>query len=137
MNLKCAENNAYNKIFAKPEALRGQKITNEPSQVLVDYSNFTNGWGIKFAETPAMPNGLLDFTDKLLGMTRVIYGFSDVMDGSLTNQDMSGYMLQQMIKQSNTSIEQQQQIFWAYNEDKAAIRLMFYKHYVDKGQIHL
>ena len=134
MNLKCAENNAYNKIFAKPEALRGQKITNEPSQVLVDYSNFTNGWGIKFAETPAMPNGLLDFTDKLLGMTRVIYGFSDVMDGSLTNQDMSGYMLQQMIKQSNTSIEQQQQIFWAYNEDKAAIRLMFYKHYVDKAK---
>lgn len=134
MNLKCAENNAYNKIFAKPEALRGQKITNEPSQVLVDYSNFTNGWGIKFAETPPMPNGLLDFTDKLLGMTRIIYGFNDVMDGSVSNKDMSGYMLQQMIKQANTSIEQQQQIFWAFNEDKAAIRLMFYKHYVDKAK---
>lgn len=134
MNLKCAENNAYNKIFAKPEALQGQKITNEPSQVIVDYSGFTNGWGIKFAETPPMPNGLLDFTDKLLGMTRVIYGFNDVMDGSLTNQDMSGYMLQQMIKQANTSLEQQQQGFWAYNEDKAAIRLMYYKHYVDKAK---
>ena len=134
MNLKCAENNAYNKIFAKPEALRGQKITNEPSQVLTDYSNFTNGWGIKFAETPPMPNGLLDFTDKLLGMTRVIYGFNDVMDGSISNKDMSGYMLQQMIKQANTSLEQQQQIFWAFNEEKAAIRLMFYKHYVKKAK---
>jgi hypothetical protein len=56
------------------------------------------------------------------------------MDGSLTNQDMSGYMLQQMIKQSNTSIEQQQQLFWLFNVDKAAIRLMYYKHYVDKAK---
>lgn len=131
MELKCMENNAYNKIFAKPDALQGQKITNEPSQVIYDYSGFTNGWGIKLAESQPMPNGLMDFTDRLLGMTRVIYGFNDVMDGSLTNQDMSGYMLQQMIKQANTSIEQQQQLFFLYNEDKAAIRLLYYKHYVD------
>ena len=134
MNLKCAENNAYNKIFVKPEALGGQIITNEPGQVIVDHSGFTNGWGIKFAESQPMPNGLLDFASTLFGMTRTIYGFSDVMDGSLTNQDMSGYMLQQMIKQSNTSIEQQQQLFWRYNEDKAAIRLMYYKHYVNKAK---
>jgi hypothetical protein len=134
MNLKCVENNAYNKIFVKPEALGGQIITNEPGQVIVDHSGFTNGWGIKFAESQPMPNGLLDFASSLFGMTRTIYGFSDVMDGSLTNQDMSGYMLQQMIKQSNTSIEQQQQLFWRYNEDKAAIRLMYYKHYVDKAK---
>jgi hypothetical protein len=134
MNLKCVENNAYNKIFVKPEALGGQIITNEPGQVIVDHSGFTNGWGIKFAESQPMPNGLSDFASSLFGMTRTIYGFSDVMDGSLTNQDMSGYMLQQMIKQSNTSIEQQQQLFWRYNEDKAAIRLMYYKHYVDRAK---
>jgi len=134
MNLKCAENNAYNKILVKPEALQGQKITNEPGQVITDYSGFTNQWGIKALESQPMPNGLLDFTDRLLGMTRIIYGFNDVMDGSVTNKDMSGYMLQQMIKQSNTSIEQQQQLFWLYNEEKAAIRLMYYKHYVDKAR---
>lgn len=131
MTLKCMENNAYNKILVKPDALQGQVITNEPSQVLVDYSGFTNQWGIKFAESQPMPNGLLDSADRILAMTRVIYGFNDVMDGSLSNQDMSGYMLQQMIKQSNTSIEQQQQLFWLYNEEKAAIRLLYYKHYVD------
>jgi hypothetical protein len=43
-------------------------------------------------------------------------------------------MLQQMIKQSNTSIEQQQQIFWEFNEKLAEIRLLFYKHYVDKAK---
>jgi len=134
MNLKCAENNAYNKIVVKPEALQGQKITNEPGQVITDYSPFNNQWGIKALESQPMPNGLLDFTDRLLGMTRIIYGFNDVMDGSVTNKDMSGYMLQQMIKQSNTSIEQQQQLFWLYNEEKASIRLMYYKHYVEKAK---
>ena len=134
MTLKCAENNAYNKILVKPDTLQGQVITNEPSQVLVDYSGFTNGWGYKTLETPPVPNGLLDFSDRLLAMTRVVYGFNDVMDGSVTNKDMSGYMLQQMIKQSNTSIEQQQQIFWEFQEDLAAIRLTFYKHYVDQAQ---
>ena len=134
MTLKCAENNAYNKILVKPDTLQGQVITNEPSQVLVDYSGFTNGWGYKTLETPPVPNGLLDFSDRLLAMTRVIYGFNDVMDGSVTNKDMSGYMLQQMIKQSNTAIEQQQQIFWEFQEDLAAIRLTFYKHYVDQAR---
>jgi hypothetical protein len=134
MMLKCAENNAYNKIFAKPEALAGQTITNEPSQVITDYSGFTNGWGIKMAESQPMPNGLLDFADRLLAMTRVVYGFNDVMDGSISNQDMSGYMLQQMIKQANTPLEQQQQLFWLYNIEKAAIRLMYYKHYVDEAK---
>lgn len=134
MMLKCAENNAYNKIFAKPDALQGQTITNEPSQIVIDYSTFTNGWGVKMAESQPMPNGLLDFADRLLAMTRVVYGFNDVMDGSITNQDMSGYMLQQMIKQANTPLEQQQQLFWLYNVEKAAIRLMYYKHYVDKAK---
>lgn len=134
MTLKCAENNAYNKIFAKADALQGQVITNEPSQIIYDYSGFTNGWGIKMAETPPVPNGLIDFTDRLLAMTRVVCGFNDVMDGSVTNKDMSGYMLQQMIKQSNTSIEQQQQIFWEFNEKLAEIRLLFYKHYVEKAK---
>lgn len=134
MMLKCIENNAYNKIFAKPDALGDQVITNEPSQVLYDYSAFTNGWGIKFAESQPLPNGLLDFVDRLLAMTRVVYGFNDVMDGSINNQDMSGYMLQQMIKQSNTAIEQQTELFWQFNIDKAAIRLMYYKHYVDEAK---
>lgn len=134
MNLKCAENNAYNKTWVKPDTLKGQKITNEPGQTLVDYSKFTNGWGYKMQESMPLPNGLSDFTSSLLSMARLVHGFNEVMDGSVTNKDMSGYMLQQMIKQANTSIEQQQQIFWEFNEDKAAIRLMYYKHYVDSAK---
>lgn len=134
MMLMCAQNNAYNKIFAKEGALRGQEITNDPGQVLTDYSKMTNGWGIKMAESQPMPNGLIDFTDRLLAMTRVVYGFNDVMDGSITNQDISGYAIQQMIKQSNSAIEQQQQLFWKFCKDKAAIRLQFYKFFVDSAK---
>ena len=133
MMLMCAQNNAYNKIFVKEGALKGQEITNDPGQVITDYTKMTNSWGIKMAESQPMPNGLIDFVEKFLGMARVIGGFNDVMDGSITNQDISGYAVQQMIKQANSSIEQQQQLFWEFCKNKAAIRLMFYKFYVDKA----
>ena len=133
MMSKCIENNAYNKIFVKDGALNGQEITNEPGQVLTDYTKMTNGWGIKFAESQPLPNGVADFTDRMIDMVRTFGGFNQVMDGSITNQNISGYALQQQIKQSNSTIEQQQQIFWAYLQDKAAIRLLFYKFYVDEA----
>lgn len=134
MMLKCMENNAYNKVFAKEDALQGQELTNEPGQVVIDYSKFTNGWGVKFAESQPMPNSVIDFVDRFIGLCRVFGGFNDVMDGSVSNQDISGYAIQQMIKQANSSIEQQQQLFWKFCKDKAAIRLTFYKHYVDKAK---
>jgi hypothetical protein len=134
MLLKCIENNAYNKIFVKDGALGNQVITNEAGQVIVDHSNFSNTWGIKFAESQPMPNGLIQLVSELLGMTRVVYGFNEVMNGDVTNKDMSGYMLQQMIKQSNTTIEQQQKIFWKFNVDKASIRLLYYKHFVNEAK---
>ena len=133
MVAKCAENNAYNKIFAKDGALGNQVITNEPSQVITDYT-MGNTFGIKMAESQPLPNGLLEFANQLLSMTRIVYGFNEVMDGSVKNQDLSGYAVQQMIKQSNTSIEQQQLLFWRFNEDMAAIRLLYYKHYVDSAR---
>ena len=133
MMMKCIENNAYNKIFVKEGALEGQVITNEPSQVLTDYTKMTNGWGIKFAESQPLPNGVADFTNNMIDMIRVFGGFNQVMDGTVTNQNISGYALQQQIKQSNSAIEQQQQIFWSYLQDKASIRLLFYKFYVDEA----
>lgn len=134
MVLKCLENNAYNKIFVKEGALEGQEITNEPGQVIVDHSRMTNGWGIKFAESQPMPNGVTEYAMNLFNQTRLIYGFNDVMDGSVSNQDISGYAVQQMIKQANSSIEQIQQLYWQFEKEKAEIRLMFYKFYVDKAK---
>ena len=134
MVLKCLENNAYNKIIVKEGALEGQEITNEPGQVIVDHTRMQNGYGIKFAESQPMPNGVIDFASKLFEQTRLIYGFNDVMNGDVSNQDISGYAVQQMIKQANSAIEQQQQLFWQFCKEKAEIRLMFYKFYVDKAK---
>ena len=133
MALKCMENNAYNKIFAKADALDGQEITNEPGQVIFDHSR-GSGFGIKMAESQPVPNGMLELVDRLIAQTRLVYGFNDVMDGSVSNEDISGYAIQQMIKQANSSIEQQQQLFWRFCQDKAEIRLMFYRFYVDQAR---
>lgn len=134
MQVKCSENNAYNKIFAKPDALQGQEITTDPGQVLYDYSKGINGWGVKFAESQPMPTGMMDFTERFLSMVRIIYGFNDVMDGSSSTSDMSGYLYQQMVKNANTPLEQIQKQFWKYLKDKAAIRLTFYKFFVDTAK---
>ena len=134
MQVKCSENNAYNKIFAKPDALQGQEITTDPGQVLYDYSKGINGWGVNFAETEAMPTGMMDFTERFLSMVRIVYGFNDVMDGSSSTSDMSGYLYQQMVKNANTPLEQIQKQFWKYLKDKAAIRLTFYKFFVDTAK---
>jgi len=134
MVLKCLENNAYNKIIVKEGALQGQEVTNEPGQVLTDHTRMTNGFGIKFAESQPMPNGVIDFARNLFEQTRLMYGFDEVMNGDVSNQDISGYAVQQMIKQSNTSIEQQQQLYWQFEKEKAEIRLMFYKFYVDEAK---
>ena len=134
MVLKCLENNAYNKIIVKEGALEGQEITNEPGQVIVDHTRMQNGYGIKFAESQPMPNGVIEFARQLFEQTRLIYGFNDVMNGDVSNQDISGYAVQQMIKQANSAIEQQQQLFWQFCKEKAEIRLMFYKFYVDKAK---
>lgn len=134
MQVKCSENNAYNKIFAKPDALQGQEITTDPGQVLYDYSKGINGWGVKFAESQPMPTGMMDFTERFLSMVRIVYGFNDVMDGSSSTSDMSGYLYQQMVKNANTPLEQIQKQFWKYLKDKAAIRLTFYKFFVDTAK---
>lgn len=128
------QNNAWGKYLVKDGALNGQEITNEPGQVITDYSEFTNSWGVKILESQPMPNGVTEFVNTFIGYLRVFYGFNDVMDGSVSNQDLSGYAVQQMIKQANTSIEQQQKLFWEYCKQKTAIRLMFYKFFVDKAK---
>lgn len=133
MVVQCAQNNAFNKIFAKDGALGNQEITNQPGQIITDYSNDVNGWGIKMAESQPLPNDLTAFGGNFMDIIAKTYGFSDVMSGEISNQDLSGYAVQQMVKQNNTPIEQQQQLFWKYKKDLAKIRIMFYKHYVDEA----
>lgn len=133
MVVQCAQNNAFSKIFAKDGALGNQEISNEPGQIITDYSNDVNGWGIKFAESQPLPNDLTAFGGNFMDVIAKTYGFSDVMSGEISNQDLSGYAVQQMVKQNNTPIEQQQKLFWRYKKDLAKIRVAFYKHYVDEA----
>lgn len=132
--MQSGQNSAYNKYLVKPDTLKGQKITNEPGQVLTDFSTFVNDWGIKAMGSQPLPNDLIQFNNLYLEQMSKYGGFNDVMGGNVTNKDISGYAVQQMIKQANTPIEQQQQIFWQSQVDGFYIRLLFYKFYVDKAQ---
>lgn len=133
MVVQCAQNNAFSKIFVKDGALGNQTITNEPGQIIYDYSDNPASWGIKLAESQPMPNDLTTFAQAFMSDVSKTYGFADIMSGEVTNQDLSGYAVAQMVKQANTPIEQQQQLFWKYKKDLAKIRIAFYKHYIDEA----
>lgn len=133
MLIQCSQNNAFNKIIVKEGALQGQKVTNEPGQVLTDHSQYTNGWGIKFAESQPMPNDLINFVGTLITFTAKYGGFDSLALDKIATNGVSGYAVQQALKENNTPIEQQQQLFWDFQVRCFNIRLMFYKFYIDKA----
>ena len=133
MAAKAMQDKAYGKILVKRGALaNGEEITGEPGQVIVD--NWTgSGWGISSFSGPDLPFDGTAFSQNLMEMCRVIYGFSDVMTGDVSNQDVSGYAVQQMISQANTVYEQQMKFLWRFEREKALNRVCFYRCYVGEG----
>lgn len=126
------------KYRVKPDALNGQVIDNSPSQVLMDYSSYrTNGggWGIdRLGSGDAVNSNLIDIGERLIGITRQIYGFNNI-EADQMGSDMSGYAYQQMVKQMNITLEEPQRKLWNdYVKENARTDLMFFKHYVDNDE---
>lgn len=126
-------NNAWGKIVVKEGALNGQVINNAPGQVLVDYVQGQVN-GIKRLEGQPMNSSVYNFNENFINRIRNINGMSEVFTGEAMSRDLSGYAIQLLQEQSNTQIEQAQRLFWNYCEDKAYIRLLFYKFYFDEIQ---
>lgn len=128
----CAQNNAYGKIIVKEGALRGQKITTTPGQVITDYSKFTNGSGISVLPTPALPNDLINFVSVLLDFWSKYGGFGDILGGTITNQQISGYAYDLASQQANTITAQEQKMLWEWEARRLKIRLQYYRFYLGK-----
>ena len=130
MAAKQMQDRAYGKYIAKRGALgKGQTITSQPGQVIED--NYTgSGWGIAPFSSEGVPLDVTGFANSLLAVSREIFGFSPVMTGDVSNQDVSGYAVQQMISQANTVYEQQMRMLWRFEREKALNRVCFYRCYV-------
>ena len=132
LQIRHMQNMAQPKVLAKEDALGGDVWSNDPADNLqIDHTR-GDGFGFKTLDVPDMPNDAFKVPDWLTEQMKDTYGFGEILSGTVNGNDMSGYLYSLALKQANSTLEQEQQLFWKFQVDNARIRLMFYKHYVDK-----
>lgn len=125
MMLLAAQENGWGKYVVTKDALQGQVITNEPGQVLTDYS--PGGGGIKRLSELAMPSAPMQLVESLTQMTRAVTGSSEVMTGESIGSNMSGAAIAQLQSQALQPIEELKDTFWKVKEKQGRVLAQFYK----------
>ena len=120
------------KYIVAPNALQDQEITNEPGQVLTDYTKTMNG--IKRLTDQTTFNDMpIRLVDKITELTRVVSGSTEVMTGESTGANSSGAYIAQLQSQGLKVIEEYKQKYWRFKERCGKILAMFFKlFYEDK-----
>ncbi len=133
MSLLNAQEMAWGKWIVLPNALKGQKISNVPGQVLTDYSG--TGDGIKKAGERSLHSLPLDIVNMLADLTRSVSGATEVMSGELPKAGMSGAAIAQLQAQAQQPIEELRESFWLVKEKQGLVLAQFFKHfyYFDKA----
>ena len=116
---------AWGKYIVLPNALKGQTITNEPGQILVDYSG--TGQGIRRMTEHASQGQPLQIIDTLTQLTRVVTGSTEVMTGETLGAGMSGAAIAQLQSQALQPTEELKDAFWIVKEKQGKILAQFFK----------
>ena len=122
-----SQNMGFPKIKMRPNALRGKQITNAPGEIITDYSPGFDG--IAYMSPPAFSNTPLTIADKLLEVTRVVTGATEVANGEALGANMSGSAIVALQTQAKVPIEDMQKRFWRVHEKIARIWEQFFKAY--------
>lgn len=132
MSLLNAQEMAWGKYVVEPNALKGQKISNMPGQVLTDYSG--TGRGIKKMGEQSLHSMPLDIVNILTELTRNMTGATEVMSGEALKSGMSGAAIAQLQAQAQKPIEELRESFWLVKEKQGLVLAQFFKHfyYFDK-----
>ena len=131
MMLLASQELGWGKYLVRKDALGGQSITNEPGQVIVDYSK--EGNGIKRLGDPSMPSQPMQIVEALMQMTRVVTGASELMTGETVGANMSGAAIAQLQSQALQPVEELKNTFWNVKEKQGRVLAQFFKlFYTDK-----
>ena len=119
--------------LVKPNALQGQTLTNQPGQVITDYTP-GNGWGIKNLETTPFTAQALQFAPALMDLIRTVSNATEVITGEMVSKDLSGYAIAQLQAQAQKPIEMQRKRFWQHKEREGKILEMFFKLFYENKE---
>ncbi len=132
MSLLNAQECAWGKYVALPNALKGQKISNVPGQVLIDHSGTGNG--IKRMQEQPLSSVPMSITDSIIEMTKSSSGVNAIMGGDLQWSNMSGVAIAQLQAQAQLPIEELRSQFWEVKRKQALVIAQFMKLYYYKKQ---
>lgn len=132
MMLLAAQNTAWDKYVVSEDALQGQEITNEPGQVLTDYSKTGKGISKLGGSTSQSMN--IQLVNILADLTRVVTGSTEVMTGEAISANMSGAAIAQLQSQAQQPIEELRERFWRVKEKQGKVLEQFYKLFYYKKE---
>ncbi len=125
---------AWGKYVVLPNALKGQSITNEPGQVLVDYSG--SGQGIRKMSEQVIQSQPLQLIETLTQLTRVVTGSTEVMTGETLGAGMSGAAIAQLQAQAQQPVEELKDAFWIVKEKQGKVLAQFFKLYYTEKEFN-
>nr|DAI31652.1 MAG TPA: portal protein [Caudoviricetes sp.] len=134
MMLLSVQDTSWPKIIQKVGALANQSITNEPGQILTDTSK-TNGWGVKYLETPSFNAQALTLTNTILDITRTTSGSTEVVTGEVLGANMAASAIIALQNQAKKPIEMYQKKFYRCYSQKAKIYEQFFKYYYSDSRL--
>ena len=120
---------AWGKYVVMPNALGNQTLTNEPGQVVVDYSKTGNG--IKKMQEQTLHSLPLDIVNAMINLTRSATGATEVMTGETVGSNMSGAAIAALQSQAQQPVEELREAFWQVKIKQGLVLAQFFKQYYD------
>lgn len=130
MNLLNAQQCAWGKYIALPNALGNQKISNVPGQVLIDFSG--TGEGIKRMPEGEISSSPMSIAQSLEELTRSVSGTSGVMTGDAISSNLSGAAIAYLQSQAQVPIDELRNTFWHVKRKQGKVVAQFLRHFYFK-----
>lgn len=126
MSLFNAQQCAWGKYIAMPNALKGQKISNVPGQVLIDHSG--TGEGIKKMPEQILNEVPMRLSEAIVELTKNTTGASEVFTGE-AYASLSGAAISQLQAQAQVPIEDLKSTFYNVKRKQGLVLLQFLRLY--------
>ena len=134
MSLLNAQQCAWGKYIALPNALNGQKISNSPGQVLIDYSGTGNG--IKRMSEEGLSSSPAELVELITQLTRTSTGAADIISSEALSSNLSGVAIAQLQAQAEVPVEELRATFWEAKKKQGRVLAQFIRlYYYDKSFI--
>ncbi len=131
MSLLNAQQCAWGKYIALPNALKGQKITNSPGQVLIDHSGTGNG--IKRMGEESISSVPISISETLMELTRTFTGSNELLSSDALKSNMSGVAIAQLQAQAEVPVEELRSNFIEVKKKQGLVLAQFIRlYYFDK-----